>query len=220
SRTPEQVVGAMSKEVRSAIVHALYAKAFPSWDQSDGVTEELALSLIDQRDEALARAESLRDRLATIIDEAFGPRPVMTADELLTTLEQQLHESHRNHEGAIAREQGLIAAKERAETKLRRQSSTMAHRLDAVADAAEHTLESLGVIRLRDAIERARVSNGQAPGLEFAEALARAEKEERDKDEWKRLAQERKVLIDRATGALTDSGIAPTYPPEAGILAL
>src|SRR5690606_9783477 len=83
-RTPEQVVGAMSKEVRSAIVHALYAKAFPSWDQSDGVTEELALSLIDQRDEALARAESLRDRLATIIDEAFGLHPVMDADGLLT----------------------------------------------------------------------------------------------------------------------------------------
>lgn len=43
-----------------------------------------------QHDLSTEEAERVRRQLATIVDEAFGLQPVMTADELLTFLEQRL----------------------------------------------------------------------------------------------------------------------------------
>jgi hypothetical protein len=39
--------------------------------------------------------DAIIDRLVTIIDEAFGPQPVMAPDELLTLLEQKLFEARK-----------------------------------------------------------------------------------------------------------------------------
>ena len=50
------------------------------------------------------------DRLQTILDEAFGPFPSMTVDELLSQLEHELFKQRQQAEAA----RGLVAALERA----------------------------------------------------------------------------------------------------------
>lgn len=47
-------------------------------------------------------AYSPRDRLADIVDEAFGPQPVMGMDELLTLLEERLGEWDRQRAAVLA----------------------------------------------------------------------------------------------------------------------
>jgi predicted nucleic acid-binding Zn-ribbon protein len=45
--------------------------------------------------------ERARYRLATIVDEAFGPQEALGLDALLSRLERMLHERARQHEAAL-----------------------------------------------------------------------------------------------------------------------
>lgn len=49
----------------------------------------------------MTSTEDNRDRLQTIMDEALGPYPTMTMEELLDELESRLHEINRRREQAV-----------------------------------------------------------------------------------------------------------------------
>jgi hypothetical protein len=58
---PSRLVAALDGETRNGIVCELARSAFPGWDQGDGVTVEMGLDLIEQRDAALRRAATTQD---------------------------------------------------------------------------------------------------------------------------------------------------------------
>lgn len=47
--------------------------------------------------------ETDRDRLQTIMDEALGPYPTMTTEELLNELERRLRDINRRRESAVVK---------------------------------------------------------------------------------------------------------------------
>jgi hypothetical protein len=117
------------------------------------------------------------------------------------------HSDAHAHRGKLLAHVDALTA-ELAERTLDRNYAN--ERADRARRTAEQQIEDAGLRALYDALSEDNWHSQAMLVQRTANTVA----------EYKRLAGERKVLLDRASGALCDAASVPTDPPETGIRAL